>query len=105
VYACKYDGCHNARLCANARKPDKDMDKHCLHRSPATWPSGIVNAYLGAEKPEKVIIIAEPKFGELEGHTLVIYKVLYGLWSGGLRWSEKFWLCLQDMGFFASLAD
>jgi hypothetical protein len=71
----------------------------------ATWATDIGNAYLKAETMEKVFIIAGPKFGELEGHTLVIFKALYGLQSSGLRWSEKFLLCLQDMGFFASLAD
>jgi hypothetical protein len=46
-----------------------------------------------------VFIIAGPEFGELEGHTLVIFRALYGLRSSGLRWSEKFLLCLRDMGF------
>jgi hypothetical protein len=70
-----------------------------------TWATGIGNAYLEAETFEKVFIIAGPKFGELEGHTLVIFKALYGLRSSGLRWSERCLLCLRDMGFFASLAD
>jgi hypothetical protein len=70
-----------------------------------TWATGIGNAYLEAETSEKVFIIAGPEFGELEGHTLVIFKALYGLRSSGVRWSEKFSLCLRDMGFFASLAD
>jgi hypothetical protein len=70
-----------------------------------TWATDIGNAYLEAETSKKVFIIAGPGFGELEGHTLVIFKALYGLRSSGLRWSEKFSLCLQDMGFFPSLAD
>ncbi len=70
-----------------------------------TWATDIGNAYLEAETSEKVFIIAGPEFGELEGHTLVIFKALYGLRSSGLRWSEKFSLCLRDMGFFPSLAD
>jgi hypothetical protein len=53
----------------------------------------------------KVFIVAGPEFGELEGHALVIFKALYGLRTSGLRWSEKFSLCLGDMGFFPSLAD
>ena len=70
-----------------------------------TWATGIGNTYLEAETSGKVFIIAGPKFGGLEGHNLVIFKALYGLRSSGLRWSEKFSLCLRDMGFFASLAD
>jgi hypothetical protein len=70
-----------------------------------TWATDIGNAYLEAETSEKVFIIAGPKFDELEGHTLVIFKALYGLRSSGLRWSEKFSLCLRDMGYFPSLAD
>ena len=37
------------------------------------------NAYLEAKTKEKVYFIAGPEFGELEGHTLIIYKALYGL--------------------------
>ena len=70
-----------------------------------TWATDIGNAYLEAETSEKVFIIAGPEFNELEGHTLVIFKALYGLRSSGLRWSERFSLCLRDMGLSASLAD
>jgi hypothetical protein len=70
-----------------------------------TWATNISNMYLKAETSEKVFIIAGRKPGELEGHTLVIFKAPYGLQSSGLRWSEKFSLCLRGMGFFASLAD
>jgi hypothetical protein len=70
-----------------------------------TWASIIGNTCLEAETSEKVFIIAGPEFGELEGHTLVIFNALYGLRSSGLRRSEKFSLCLRDMGLFASLAD
>jgi hypothetical protein len=69
-----------------------------------TWATGIGNAYLKAEILKKVFIIAGPKCGKLEGHTLVIFEALHGLRSSGLRWSEKFSLCLRDMGFFAYLA-
>jgi hypothetical protein len=70
-----------------------------------TWATDIDIAYLEAETSEKVFIIAGPEFGKLKGHTLVIFKALYGLRSSGLRWSEKFSLCLRDMGLFASYAD
>jgi len=63
------------------------------------------NAYLEAEKKEKVYIIGGPGFGELEGHTLIIHKALYGLRSSGLRWHDRFANTLRDMGFVPSKAD
>jgi hypothetical protein len=55
--------------------------------------------YLEAETKEKVYIIGGPGFGELEGHTLIIHKALYGLRSSDLRWHERFANTLRDMGF------
>ena len=63
------------------------------------WSTDIGNAYLEAKMKEKVYIIAGPEFGELEGHTLIIFKALYGLKSSGLRWHEKFSDTLCDLGF------
>ena len=63
------------------------------------------NAYLEAETKEKVYVIGGPGFGELEGHTLIIHKALYGLRSCGLRWQERFADTLRDMGFVPSKAD
>jgi hypothetical protein len=37
---------------------------------------------------EKVYIVGGPKFGSLEGHTLLVDKALYGLRSSGLIWHE-----------------
>ncbi len=121
VYAVKHDGRHKARLCANGNLTEIPINsvysgvvslkslRTVLFLAELngleTWATDIGNAYLEAETSEKVFIIAGPEFGELEGHTLVIFKALYGLRSSGLRWSEKFSLCLRDMGFFASLAD
>jgi hypothetical protein len=45
----------------------------------------IGKAYLEAETSERVAIKAGTEFGELEGHTLIIFKALYGLRSSGLR--------------------
>jgi hypothetical protein len=53
-----------------------------------TWATNIGNAYLETKTKERVYIHAGPKFGELEGHTLVIFKALYGLHTSGLRWHE-----------------
>ena len=44
-----------------------------------TWAMDIGNAYLEAETKEKVYIIAGAEFSEHEGHTLIIFKALYGL--------------------------
>jgi hypothetical protein len=58
-----------------------------------TWTTNIGNAYLEAETKERLYIIAGAKFGELEGHTLVIVKALYGLCSSGLCLARAFcWL-------------
>ena len=47
------------------------------------YSTDIGNAYLEAQTSEKVYIIAGPKFGEREGHTLIIFKALYGLRTSG----------------------
>jgi hypothetical protein len=106
VYACKHDGRHKARLCANGNlteipvnsvysgvvslKSLRTVTFLAELNGLETWATNIGNAYLKAETSEKVFIIAGPEFGELEGHTLVIFKALYGLRSSGLRWSKKF---------------
>ena len=69
------------------------------------WSTDIGNAYLEAETGERVYIITGAEFGDLEGHTLVIFKALYGLWTSGLRWRERFTDCLRDMGFTPSKAE
>jgi hypothetical protein len=66
------------------------------------WATDIGNAYLEAYMLEKVCIKAGKEFGELEGHTLLISKALYGLGSSGLRWHEKFADCLRNEGFHPS---
>ena len=48
-----------------------------------TWATDIASAYLEAYTDEKVYNIAGPEFGELEGHTLVIERALYGLRTSG----------------------
>jgi hypothetical protein len=58
------------------------------------WATDIRNAYLEAETRECIYIIAGAEFGDLEGHTLVIFKAVYGLWSSGLHWHEHFANCL-----------
>jgi hypothetical protein len=70
-----------------------------------TWATDIGSAYLEAVTLEKVFVEAGPEFQELEGHTLVIYKALYGLRTSGLRWHERFADCLADMGFKPSKSE
>ena len=65
----------------------------------------IGNAYLEAQTLEKVYIVAGPEFGEHEGHTLVIVKALYGLYTSGLHWHERLADCLHKMGFEPSKAE
>jgi Reverse transcriptase (RNA-dependent DNA polymerase) len=69
------------------------------------WVTDVGNAYLEAATKEKIYFIAGAEFGELEGHTFVIVKALYGLRTSGLRWHERFADCLREMGFFPSKAE
>ena len=121
VYAVKHDGRHKARLVAGGHLTDTPIDSVyssvvslrgiriltflAEHNELETWCTDIGNAYLESYTKEKVYIIAGPEFGELEGHTLIIQKALYGLKSSGLRWHERFVDVLRDMGFVPSKAE
>ena len=70
-----------------------------------TWVTDIGNAYLESYTKEKVFIIAGSEFGELEGHTLIIVKALYGLKSSGLMWHQRLQDVLRAMGFTMSKAE
>jgi hypothetical protein len=70
-----------------------------------TWATDIGNAYLEAKTSEKVYVIAGREFGALRGHTLVIFKALYGLRTSGLRWHERFSIVLQSEGFLPCIAE
>ena len=69
------------------------------------WATYIGNAYLGAVTSEKVYIKAGPKFCELKGHLLIIYKALYGLSLSGKLFGQLLQECLRDLGFESSLAE
>ena len=121
VYDIKHDGRHKARLVAGGHLTETPLDS--VYSSVVSlrdirltiflgelngleaWATDIGNAYLEAETKEKVYIVAGPEFGELEGHTLIIFKALYGLRSSGLRWHERFADTLRDMNFFPSKAE
>jgi len=69
------------------------------------WLMDISNAYLETYTKQKVYIIVGPECGDREGHVLSISKVLYGLHSSGLRWSERLADVLREIGCFPSKAE
>ena len=121
VYAVKHDGRHKARLVAGGHLTDTPIDS--VYSSVVSlrgirlvtfigelndlqiWGTDIGNAYLESLTKERVYVVAGPEFGELEGHTLIIFKALYGLKSSGLRWHERFADVLRSMNFFPSKAE
>ena len=121
IYDCKHDGRHKARMVADGHLTEVPLES--IYSGVVSlrglrmlvflaelnglemWGTDIGNAYLEAETRERVHIIAGAEFGELEGHTLVIVKALYGLRTSGLRWHERFADCLRDMGFSPSKAE
>ena len=115
VFAVKHDGRHKARMVADGHLTDAPLESVYsgvvslrgfrlvvflaeLNKI-ETWSTDIGNAYLEAKTKEKLVVIAGPEYGELEGHLLVIEKALYGLRTSGLRWHERFAHCLREMGF------
>jgi hypothetical protein len=99
VFDCKHDGRHKARMVADGHLTMVPVDSiylgviflQGLHmlvflaelNDLETWSTDISNAYLEAEMKAKVYIVTGPEFGEMEGHTLIIFKALYGLQSSG----------------------
>ena len=95
VFDVKHDGRHKARLVAGGHLTDTPVETvysgvvslRSLRlvifiaelNQLDSWGADIGNAYLEAETQEKVYIIGDAGFGNLEGHTLIIYKALYGL--------------------------
>ena len=69
------------------------------------WATDVGNAYIESFTSEKVYVIAGEEFGDLEGHTLVIERALYGLRTSGRMWAERFAEVLTQMGFFPCMAD
>ena len=64
-----------------------------------SWATDISSAYLQAKTKEKLYVVAGPEFGDLEGHTLIVHKALYGLRTSGIRWHKRLADCLRHMGF------
>ena len=102
----KHDGRYKARLVADGHLTDVPIDSVYSGvvslrglrlliflaelNNLKLWSTDIDNAYLEATTNERVYIIAGPEFGDRQGHTLIIFKVLYGLRSSGLHWHERF---------------
>ena len=121
VYAVKHDGRRKARLVADGHLTETPVESvysgvvslRSLRivtflaelNGLQLYAADVSNAYLEATTKEKVYIVGGIGFGDLEGHTLVIFKALYGLKSSGRRWHEKLYDTLRDMGFTPSKAD
>ena len=59
----------------------------------------IGSAYLEAYTKEKLYIIAGPDCKELEGHTLLVKKALYGLRMLGAQWAKTLADYLRAFGW------
>jgi Reverse transcriptase (RNA-dependent DNA polymerase) len=121
VFAVKHDLRHKARLVAGGHLTDPTMEgsyssvvslrslRICLVaaelNSLKTMVGDISSAYLEAETKEKVCFTAGPEFGELEGHTFIIFKALYGLRTSGASWHQRFSDTLRDLGYKPCKAD
>lgn len=121
VYDVKHDGRHRARLVAGGHlTPITDESVYSgvvslrglrivvflsVLNDLILWGGDVGSAYLEALTKEKVCFIAGKEFKELCGHTLLIFKALYGLRTSGLRWHERFADILRNMGFFPSKAE
>ena len=122
VFAVKFDGRRKARFVAGGHLTGM-LPVDCTYSSVVTirslrlallaaelnglktWSGDIGNAYLEAYTKEKVYFVAGREFGELEGHTLIISKALYGLRSSGARFHDRFVDTVREMGFFPCKAD
>ncbi|MFA9289535.1 MAG: reverse transcriptase domain-containing protein [Weeksellaceae bacterium] len=120
VYDVKHDGRHKARLVAGGHLTDPNTESVYSGvvslrgirlvvflaelNALELWGADIGNAYLEALTKEKVYIVGGPEFGPLEGHTLLIFKALYGLHLSGLCWHQRFSDVLRAMGFNQSKA-
>ena len=121
IYDVKHDGRHKARFVAGGHSTPAPLDSIYSGvvslrglrlvvflaelNGLALWGADVGYAYLLAKTQEKVYIIAGPEFGDIQGHTLIVDKALYGLRSSGLRWHERMADILRDLGFFPSKAD
>jgi hypothetical protein len=94
VYNANHDGRHKAHLEASDHL--KDTNTESVHSGVVSlhgiwlvvflaelnglelWGVDFGNAYLESKTKEEVYIVDGPEFGSLEGHTLLVDKLLYG---------------------------
>ena len=121
VYTVKHDGRFKARLVADGHLTKEPVEsiysgvvslrslRMVVFLSQLDdleiWGADVGNAYLEAYTDEKLCIIAGPEFKELQGHLLIMIKVLYGTRSGGARWHDRLFDILQEQKFKPSKAD
>ena len=121
VYDFKHDGRFKSRFCAGGHRtptPESSVYSGVVSiqgirivtllaelNDLELWSTDVGNAYLESYTTEKVCFTAGGEFGELEGHTLVIIKALYGLKSSGKCWHDKLFEVLWSMGFRPSKAE
>ena len=121
IFAVKHDGRHKARLVADGSLTPEPVEniysgvvslRHLRLliflgelNNLELWGADIGNAYLEAYTHEKLFIMSNPEFEELEGYILIFNRALYGLESSGKRWAERFYDIIKDMGFTPSKAD
>ena len=70
-----------------------------------TMVGDVGNAYLEAYSQEKVYFIAGPEFSLLQGHRMIIIKVVYGLIRSSLRYHKYFADTMRDIGFIQCKSD
>jgi hypothetical protein len=121
VFAVKHDGRHKSRLISRGDTTNVPTDivyagvvslrglRLCIFlgelNNMEAYAMDIGSAYLDATTQEKVCIKVGPKFGELSGHILIIYKALYRLRSSGKEFGDLLAGCLIDLGFKPSYAE
>ena len=121
IFAVKFDGRHKARLVADGHLTPEPIENIYSGvgslrnlrlviflgklKNLELWGADIGNAYLEAFTNEKLYIVAEAEFQELEAYILLFLKTLYGLKSSGKRWAEVIHGILRDMKFLPSKAD
>jgi Reverse transcriptase (RNA-dependent DNA polymerase) len=121
IYDVKHDGRHKANIVAGGHMTEVNTDSVysgvlslrgirlviflAKLNQLELWGADVGNTYLEALIKEKVYVIGGPEFGDLTGHTLLIFKALYGLRSSGLCWHQHFADVLRLMGFVQSRAE
>ena len=123
IFACKHDGRRKARYVAGGHMTDPPL--HSVYSGVVSlrsvrllcfvaelnklelWAADVTCAYLEAKCAEKLCFRAGKEFEpfNLDGHTLVLAKAVYGTKSAGRAWNERLAEVLTAMGYTRSKAD